>query len=345
MNEQKNDCVEQRASEWFVLMTRGSPTQSDRKAFHAWLQLKSEHEKAYREYEQLWLLMADLKAIDYGSDLDPSQTQRASFSEKCLNLFSFCFYWRQPAIPVMMVVALFSVGLLFFFASPADDEYERYQTLAGEVTGVTLDDGSVVTLSGDTRLSYLSSDSSRTVRIDSGQAYFDVTTAYDRSGRKKPFVVVLGEASVEVLGTEFDINLYENAAMVTVSEGAVSVKSSFNAQIEYTLKAGQQVIAVGDRYERLMEPVKVDVKSETSWREGRLIYRNAKLERVIQDVNRFHSGKFVFSEEALEAMRITTSFNLNQITEMAYMLESILPVKVVKNGEDQYLIEYNRKEQ
>lgn len=99
---------------------------------------------------------------------------------------------------------------------------------------VSLPDGSTVTLSANSKLSYnpaLNQAAERTVYL-SGEAFFEV-----RRDPAHPFLVYANGTVTKVLGTSFRINAYENRPDVTVQvrTGRVSVFSSTRATDPGTL--------------------------------------------------------------------------------------------------------------
>ena len=122
------------------------------------------------------------------------------------------------------------------------------------VIDITLSDGSRVWLNAGSSVTYpvAFSGPDRKITI-SGEAYLEV--AHDKS---HPFYVSKGDVQVQVLGTHFNVNAYdnENNIRVTLLEGAVAV--SYNRQpqspsgstdVPVILKPGQQAKS-STRYRR-----------------------------------------------------------------------------------------------
>ena len=344
MSDIPDSDIDEAASEWFALISTGEPSGKEKEEFERWMQESFKHRQAYRELEHIWNTMNQLEPHEYGShsDISPPSTP-ASLNHDRWDLVS----WFKSIIPSPVVIG--SMGLLvlamFLFSSMIiDDQVGSYTTKTAEVKTLTLPDNSIVELSASSSIEYKFSDDSREVFLTNGQAYFSVKKLYNDRGRPVSFKVYIGESVVEVLGTEFDINLRTASARITLVEGSILVQSNFDSAARYTIEPGQQVIAVGNRYERLNSPTNVDADIMTSWRQGRLTYRNAELFDVIEDVNRFYNGEFIFNHQNLKSLRVTTSFNLDQIQEMTKMLEEILPVKIKQADKNKYYIEPNTTE-
>ncbi len=74
------------------------------------------------------------------------------------------------------------------------------RTAAGEQRVLTLDDGSRLTLAGDSAINLDLVDHQRHVTLLRGRAYFQVA-----SDPHRPFLVEAGEARVRVTGTRFEV--------------------------------------------------------------------------------------------------------------------------------------------
>ncbi|HEV7350343.1 FecR family protein [Telluribacter sp.] len=144
--------------------------------------------------------------------------------------------WRRPILQwAASLILLLGVGWLVWFSQfPKTVSYqdlivnlENRSSLIEQVNEnstplkITLEDGSVITLDKNSRLSYPAhfDKDNRTV-ILTGEAFFDV--AKDSS---RPFYIYANEVVTKVLGTSFSIRAFdeENQIVVQVRTGRVSV--------------------------------------------------------------------------------------------------------------------------
>ena len=117
---------------------------------------------------------------------------------------------------------------------------ERYNTLRvprGGEYSITLSDGTIVYLNSESELRYPVNFVGRDRRVYlSGEAYFDVV-----QDEAHPFIVDMGNSSVRVLGTSFDVRAYadEDEVLTTLVQGSVK----FSAGKEFvTLEPGKQAV-------------------------------------------------------------------------------------------------------
>jgi transmembrane sensor len=174
--------------------------------------------------------------------------------------------------------------------------YNTLSTPRGGQYRLVLPDGSKVWLNAASSIRYpiAFTGNERSVAIK-GEAYFEVA-----KDPHKPFKVVIdpspegdGRAEVEVLGTHFTINAYDDeAAMrVTLLEGKIKFDSrQGTAKREpVMLQPGEQVIADGH------SPMTIDhspnIEEATAWKDGLFYFRNAGIETIMRQVSRWYNVK------------------------------------------------------
>lgn len=153
-------------------------------------------------------------------------------------------------------------------------------TPAGGQYTVVLPDGSRVQLNAASSLTYPTSfkKDERVVSLE-GEAYFDVARQPER-----PFKVVSGMQTVEVLGTHFNINAYRDEAGIrtTLVEGSVKVYQDDRSAL---LKPGQQLLAVaGSQFLKR----DVDVEKYIAWKNGLFTFEHDDIKTVMRQIARWY---------------------------------------------------------
>lgn len=171
--------------------------------------------------------------------------------------------------------------------SAAAGSYNTITTPAGGQYQVTLPDGSRVWLNAASSLRYpvRFAEQERTVEL-TGEAYFEVTTQPADKGGKCPFIVQTGGQKVEVLGTHFNINGYNDDASIktTLLEGAVKV--SGNRQPGVLLKPGQ--MAVTSRLKGTISVNAADINDVMAWKKGYFIFNNENIRDIMIKLARWY---------------------------------------------------------
>jgi transmembrane sensor len=163
---------------------------------------------------------------------------------------------------------------------------------------VRLGDGSAIRLDTDTRVAVSVTASQRHIRLEHGQAFFEV--AHDAA---RPFIVDAGPMRVRAVGTKFDVRQEGRQARVTLVEGVIQVRSLSGGPGEWTLKPGEQVSLGAARVISV-----ADVRAATSWTQGRIVFQGMPLARAIDEINRYTPHKIRLKDTKVAAASVTGSF-------------------------------------
>lgn len=224
-------------------------------------------------------------------------------------------------------------GQLAYHQSGRNTDAPVFNTLStprGRQFSLYLPDGSRVWMNAATALRYPTrfSSTDRTVEIV-GEAYFEV--ALDKS---RPFFVKVGDkASVQVLGTSFNINAYENESGVytTLIDGAVRVQNKDNSS-NLILKVGE-LATVSDKSGKINVET-ADIAKVTAWKNGLFNFENESLQTVMKQLERWYDIEVVYEKGIPEIYFVgKMSRNLS--------LESVL--KTLKDSEVKFRMEEGRK--
>jgi transmembrane sensor len=202
--------------------------------------------------------------------------------------------------------------------NPAAISYNTLSTPRGGQYQVTLPDGTIVWLNSASSLRYPTVFTGKERRVEiSGEAYFEVA-----KNTHQPFKIKInlstGEGGeVEVLGTHFNINAYDNETTVrtTLFEGSVKInRLALNAQ----LKPGQQC-----RY-GLSGEIKIvndaDMEEVIAWKEGRFQFENADISYVMRQLARWYDIEVKYNENISRHFTGSVSRNVNML-KVLNMLE------------------------
>lgn len=170
-----------------------------------------------------------------------------------------------------------------------------YNTLTNprgsKVINMQLSDGSHVWLNAGSSVTYPVAFTGNERKITmTGEAYFEV--AHD-DGR--PFFVSKGEMEVQVLGTHFNVNAYddEQGIKVTLLEGSVKVSASSDSQPDRyrVLKPGQQAEIINNRLSIINDP---DLEQTIAWKNGWFEFDQVELPVIMRQVSRWYDLDIVY---------------------------------------------------
>jgi transmembrane sensor len=216
-----------------------------------------------------------------------------------------------------------------------------YNTLATPRGGqyqLVLPDGSKVWLNAASSIRYptVFTGTERKVAI-TGEAYFEVV-----HNSQMPFVVEKGNMAVEVLGTHFNINAYddEEAIKTTLLEGKVKVGSGEKAEGRWqmadkeqsvVLKPGEQVSL--SHTSQLSQPIPVQTEEVMAWKNGLFQFENADIRSVMRQLSRWYDVDIAYKQPSelkdKVSIEFPRTFNLSDVLKI---MESTAGVKLQMEG-------------
>ena len=159
--------------------------------------------------------------------------------------------------------------------------YNTVSTPRGGQYQLELADGTIVWLNAASSLVFPTSfpGKERVVELK-GEGYFSVA---HHAG--KPFHVKTGKMDIEVLGTEFNVNAYEDEPSIktTLIEGIVRVQLG---EQSLQLKPGEQAMG---RDGTLQSVGDVDTEEVVAWKNGRFHFEHADIKTVMRQVERWYN--------------------------------------------------------
>jgi transmembrane sensor len=172
--------------------------------------------------------------------------------------------------------------------------YNTLSTPPGGQFQLVLPDGTKVWLNAGSSLCFPASFSTPERRVQlTGEAYFEV--AHQRlKGIKRPFIVAVLPANgaaprgeVEVLGTHFNINAYDDepAIKTTLLEGKVKVSAIGNRQ-SAMLKPGEQLSI--SHSSQLSHPIPVQTAGTVAWKNGYFRFKETGIRELMRQVERWY---------------------------------------------------------
>lgn len=154
---------------------------------------------------------------------------------------------------------------------------------------VILPDGTKVWLNAASTLTYPSSFTDANTRVVAltGEAYFEVAHHLT-----KPFIIKTNLQTVQVLGTHFNINSYNDngTTITTLTEGSVSVTGLSDKAI---LKPGQQSLTTAKN----IEVQNADLETDLAWKNGKIEFRDASIQSIMKQVSRWYDIDIAYQGE------------------------------------------------
>lgn len=175
--------------------------------------------------------------------------------------------------------------------------YNTIDIPRGSEYKLIMTDGTELWLNSETRIRYpakVIANLAREVYLEHGEVYFKVT-----KNKQSPFIVNLNGMQVEVLGTSFNVNTFDNAIITTLEEGKIRINRKGKPAVYQ--HPGDQTIYNPSSDQLTKEHV--DTYPFTSWKKGWLVFNDNSLEEVMEQIGRWYNYKIQYESSSLKELR------------------------------------------
>jgi len=204
---------------------------------------------------------------------------------------------------------------------------KTYATAVGQRDSVQLPDGGRVILGPESRLTIAAGYGERIRQVElHGEAYFDI-----RHDTTRPFEVRLALAIVRDVGTAFVVHDDSARVRVVVTSGSVQLRAIDDTTHNAVLGAGDMGIVQADG--RLATVRSVTTAQYLSWMQGSLVFRDATLDEVSNDLRRWYGVVLRVDDSTLARRHLTMSFNGDPIDRVLRVIGLGLGADVVLHGD------------
>jgi transmembrane sensor len=308
--EKVREIIASQAGEWVAAHKAGPLDVAERRAFYAWLTASPVHVEEYLGVallsRRLPIAAADpdmpLEAILERVSGEPDNVASIDRASPSLQLerHGLPRSWLWAAVPALFAAVV--VGLFWWRGDHVTSE--RYTTRHGEMRSWQLSDNSTLRLNTDTSVTAHYSHSERLIKIDRGEALFEVAHEPLR-----PFRVVAGTASAMAVGTTFSVYRQAGSALITVVQGRVTVSTVVGSSGSVTAQGGEQV-RVKDG-EPPGPATAADVQRSTAWLHRQIVFEREPLASVAAEFNRYGALPIDIETPALGTLPITGIFSVD----------------------------------
>ncbi|WP_130931494.1 FecR family protein [Pseudomonas sp. Sample_24] len=292
------------AAHWLALLHDEAVTDRDCEAFDAWCKADPRHELAHTRMRALWSSLDELPAAPARVALKqafaqprPKATTRGAQVFGLLSML-FCGWFSLENWPL-------------WFADQRTDVGQRRE--------VALADGSRVQLNSHSALDVKFDGQQRVVELLTGEMWVEVA-----KDAKRPFVVRTEQGTATALGTRYLVRRTDDGAtVVTVLESVVAAKANGAEAIK--VMAGQQTRLKDGQAQA---PQAIGNAEPDAWTRGLLKVDDRPVSEVLQALAGYRRGLVRFDTQALQGMRVSGVFRLDDTDAALATLADNLPIKV-----------------
>jgi transmembrane sensor len=178
-------------------------------------------------------------------------------------------------------------------------------------------------LNSQSRLRTRFTEQFRTVQLVEGEAIFRVA-----KNPRRPFRVRTGLATIEAVGTAFNVQARETRTVVTVLEGRVRVNQpapgdsalGSNAATEMELTVGDQATLASSQPAQMISLL--DTEKVTAWTDRRLIFEDTPLANAAAEFARYSSRTIRIDDPKIADRKITGVFDATDPASLVEFLSA-----------------------
>lgn len=290
----------EQAANWLTRLHDEDVTDTDRRAFDTWCQADPRHALAIERMRGLWGSLDTLPAKPARIALNRAFAPRRPRGAQVAGLLGvlLCGWFSLDHLPVWM----------------ADQ-----RTGVGERRQIVLEDGSQLQLNSNSAVDVKFDGHQRVIELLQGELWVDVA-----KDAQRPFVVRTDQGTATALGTRYLVKRAEDGTtVVTVIESTVAVKGGSSDGVKVT--AGQRSIL---DHGRAQAPQAIGNSDPDAWTRGMLKVNDQPLGDVLQALASYRHGLVRFDSQALQNLRVSGVFKLDDTTAALATLADNLPIQV-----------------
>jgi transmembrane sensor len=314
---QKLDLLQREAIAWVQRIDSGHVTSADAEMLRRWCATSREHAAAFAEASGVWSDIQRASAsLPYGGrEALPIRRSRPAFDRRAV-LGGGLAAAAAAAIYVGVDPPL---GLW-----PSLNELSAdYRTAVGEQRLVRPAEMVAVRMNTQTSVTVHAGDG-ETDRLElvAGEALFEAAES------RRALVVLAADGRAIGHGARFDVRRLNGPA------GAAVSITCFDGQVRIERDADSAVIGPAQRvrYDAtgLGRVAAIDAEAESAWQRGIVLFRATPLAEVVEEINRYRSGRIVLVNAGLAQKPVSGRFRIDQMDEILARLEQAFDARARK---------------
>jgi transmembrane sensor len=300
----------------------GEASPEEEQAVMGWVSEDATHKEYYNQFKKIWdnsKELAGASTIDENKAWQNFQQRIANPKQKAPIVKPNRFSWIRVAASVIILLGLTIATYLLVNRNTATKEIVA-QT-GQNVLIDTLSDGSVVTLNKKSSITYPSKfkGAKRAIALK-GEAFFNVTP-----DKKKPFIIIVNDVQVEVVGTSFNVKNENGNTEVVVETGIVRVTKNGKTT---ELVAGEKLLLAAN--DSMAAKEAVSDKLYNYYRSKEFVCDNTPLWKLVEVLNEAYDANISIGRKELNDFRLNTTFNNESLDKILEIIHLTFDITIVR---------------
>ncbi len=284
-----------------------------------WMAASEENKAYYEEVKRIWFTGNEPGDMEYDIDSEKQRFWNRIDSEVPAAPVKKIAWFPRIAVAALIFIA---AGIAVWKLVLTDrNPYGIVQTDRLGRDSIVLADGTKVFLHGSSRVRYTihMNDARREVWLEKGEAFFDVV-----KDKAHPFIVHIDSATVEVLGTSFDVRITDTTVSVAVATGKVGFTALKNKAAALLTPGLTGAYVKADSTIRIIES-----SNQLAWRTGDVKFSNSPLREVLATMEHVYEVG-VKLDPSLTDTRVTATINNLSLQKIITLLQASLDISITQ---------------
>jgi len=296
----------------------------ERQEVEEWI---SDHPSHKRQYDHIKIIWDKSKNITPNKPIDVNKAWESFLIRKegkrpFLGKGHLLHPWYKVAAAVSIILV---ASFLMYFKSMQPDNFLVSNLLlesSDKYLSDTLFDGSIITLNKRSKLSFNQSfiNDKRKASLMDGEAFFQVTRNENR-----PFLVKVGDVTIKVLGTSFNIKKQNEIVEVILKSGSVQVEYEDEKR---TLKPGDKLLV--NTAKSMISTSSVEDNLYNYYVGDFFIADKTPLWRIIEVLNEAYGANIILVNDSLRNLPLTTTFRNNSLENNLEVLKATFGLNIIR---------------
>jgi len=301
------------ALDWIVRLKTGAPTRADVMALQRWREQDPAHEAAFKAAARLYRHAGIAARELAGEPATPATVVPMAARPRRIMTRRAMLGGAVAAAAASYMVVHPPLGLW-----PSLEELSAdYRTGKGEQRHVVVAPNVSLELNTQTSVALRGAQDETRIELISGEA-----SVAAKLGPSKSLVMLAGDGRITASQADFNARCIDGVVAVaclggavTVTHGGKTVELRPSEQVSYS-STGMDAAA----------PVEAD--QVLAWRSGLIIVRDRPLASVVDEVNRYRSGKIIVTNAELRRRVVNGTFQLDRLDHFVAQVEQLFGARV-----------------
>ena len=296
-------------------------------AFRRWFKDSEDNRRAFESYKKIW----ESEKIEKNYDLAKAKERIEFKINQRLNLPKRIYKSLEKVAAVLFLpILIVSVYLYSDIMKSGDHEVQTiYQSVdcpVGNRSKINMPDGTLVWLNSGSSITFpvsFSEEKNRNISL-SGEAYFNV-----KKDHKRPFILSLGDVTLRVSGTSFNVANYKDDEQIEVmlESGKVDLYAGSDSKSNDRTRLVPGQLATIEKGTNRLTVNQVNAEQYVSWKEGYLVFDEERMSEVIRKLKRWYNVEIEVLDHEINDYSFTATIKEETLEQFLNLLIFTSPIE------------------